>query len=194
MKTKHTLLSIALLCIAATSTLRAESVIKPITDKVTAVAASVNETVASATNAVSSVNDAVASILMSGKAVGSEIYGASKIAITDSINFVSAQAPDIIKQFMLWRVIEASFYALGFLIFAIIIWYLGYRLRKDAGVREAYEDPSKSFFRFLGWVFIFAGFLPLVLGTGSWLMDIAKIYFVPKIYLIDYVLTLVKHN
>lgn len=194
MKIKNTILSIALLCFAATSLVRAESAIQPIANKTPLVNTNVN--IASATNVVSSLNEAVASILMSGKAVGSDIYGASKIAITDSINFVSAQAPDIIKQFLEWRMIEASTYAFVFLFVSIIFWYFGCRLRKfSSSLKSNYQDKDvKSAAFAVSWILTIVGFVPFILGTVSWLLDIAKIYFVPKIYLLDYICTLVRRS
>lgn len=210
MKMKHTILSIALLCGIAATSIQAASVIQPVVDKATSLASNaasyasaatsqVASTVASATNAVTSINQAVISILMSGKAVGSDIYSASKEAIHNSIDFVSAQVPDVIRQFLMWRFAEAALNATLWLFAFITIWYLAYRISKHSKsesnqCRGGDLCSQQTFEQAWAWILRAVSFAPLGLGVFPQLLIMAKIYIAPKIYLLDYVVTLVQNH
>lgn len=131
------------------------------------------------------VQGAIVSILMGAKNVGGDIYDASKSAIAASVDMVKSQAPELVTEFLKWKFAEAlTFVVMGAILLIAGLWmaYVGWRMDDaDAGVL----------------VFIFLGLLPILGGLiviGVNAMTVIQIWIAPKIYLIEYIVNIVKNH
>jgi predicted ferric reductase len=146
------------------------------------------------TNVVNSVNSiaantnitqAVISILSGVKNVGGEIYDTSKVAIGQSVDFVKQQAPDVVEQFLKWKFFESAIYTVSGLVGFILIGLIVYFSLRAMIKYESWEMSP------ILMVFILPC-IPCWCGL-SHIMTCAYIYCAPKVYLIDYIITNLKH-
>lgn len=143
------------------------------------------------------INQVVVEMLSGTKDAAAEIYGASKTALKNSVDFVVEQAPDVVKQFLMWKFFEAvtswSLWAAFSLFLFIISLKLHFymkskkkeRLAKtpDSVTTSDYEDTA-CFFK---WVTRAISILVLLLATSEYGFTIVEIKVAPKYYLITYV-------
>lgn len=127
-------------------------------------------------------NMVLVDILSGVRSAGSEVYGASKHAINSSLEFVQKETPEVIEQFLKWRLLRHACIVIAFIIL-MVCCFLTFR-HCD---KNEHEDPSG--FLWIGkYVFriLFVGFL--IFGVGCNVMEIGKILVAPKVYMIEYVI------
>lgn len=138
-------------------------------------------------------NQVLIEMLSGVKDAGKEIYGASKDAIHKSVDFVSEQAPDVVKQFLVWKCFEALLNSIGFFFGGLIVLYVSYKCFTKF-VDNMYGD-DKMFAYAAGFVTLLIATLLLVGGVGHSVKTMVKIKVAPKVYLIEYVVdTVQRHN
>lgn len=147
------------------------------------------------TNAQQTLNSVMIEILSGTKDAAKEIYGASKEAIHKSIDFVGEQAPDVIRQFLTWRFTYAAIWATIWVFVSGIIFFFAYKLRRyqdKASTHASGDNPSEhNVVVFFKWVFILIACAPLLFGVGTNAFEMAKIKVAPKVYIIEYVVSLI---
>lgn len=134
------------------------------------------------------VQDVIVSILTGVKSAGGEIYDVSKSAIASSIDMVKSQAPELVTEFLKWKFTEASIWCVFGIILVVIGIYGTYKGIKMAGTDYELLQPP---------VIMFGGVVPLTIGIimfASHIFDVVQIYVAPKIYLIEYIVNVVKHH
>lgn len=139
-------------------------------------------TVVSSISSNTNVQQAIVSILMGAKSVGGDIVDASKTAIVSSLDMIKSQAPDLIEEFLKWKFTYytmLSIIGLVLLILGIIvtIWTIK--------VDDMDYVP----------LCIFGGIIPSVVGSILFFSNVftaVQIYIAPKIYLIEYVVSMVR--
>jgi len=141
-----------------------------------------------------SLNSTLIDILRGAKDVGGEIYGASKIAIMKSVDFVSEQAPQVVTEFLNWKFYEALIVLIPCLVLlAGLVWWCiffaryGSKYKWDFGNRESLIPLS----------FITGCLLFIVGGFASEaaidkLKTVIQIKVAPRVYLIEYVVDAAK--
>ena len=142
-------------------------------------------------------NAIVIEMLSGVKNASSEIYTASKDAIHKSVDFVVAQAPDVVTQFLHWKLCEAI---INFFIpatISLIFFYLGYRCYKYSliasnsdGGRETMT--SRNVGLLWKWIFSVLASIIMLISIGVTAPTIAKIIIAPKVYILEYVVDLAK--
>jgi len=140
-------------------------------------------------------NQVLIEMLSGTKDAAKEIYGASKEAIHKSVDFVSEQAPDIIKQFLMWKFCEAALYALAWLVFGAFLVYVAKYLHKiyqDIKDNDWSYDPLPGFTWFGRMAAIIGCVAILIFGVGGEVKEMVKIKVAPKVYIIEYVVDTVK--
>lgn len=140
----------------------------------------------SAKTAVSTnINQVLVDILSGVKDAGKDIYGASKGAIWSSINFVETQAPDVIKEFLRWQFVDSIICGIGSILCILIVIFYAKKIIKYADDAD-YTIPISIISG--GIVFV------LIILTIDNIRNAAKIYVVPKVYLIEYVVDKINSN
>lgn len=146
------------------------------------------QTNAEAPPAATNLNQVMIEILSSGHAVGSEIYQASKSAIKKSVDFATEQAPDVVRQFLHWKLAEALIWLAMWVAMAALCFWLAYRLKAWA-IKNPHDSDCGGA---VGgrWVLIVAGAGTLIISIGMQGIAIAQITIAPKVYIIEYVVGL----
>ena len=142
-------------------------------------------------------NAVVIDILSGVRNAGSEIYAASKDAIHKSVDFVVAQAPDVVAQFLKWKLCEAIIHFFILALIGCIFFYLAYRCyvyTKTASKTDGYRDVMDSFSIGVLWKWIFSGLAAIIMliSIGTTFPTIVKIAIAPKVYVLEYVVDLAK--
>ncbi len=130
-------------------------------------------------------NEVVIQALSGVSTASGEIYQASKEAIHKSVDFVTEQAPDVMKQFLMWKFVASVIYA-SFTLLAIVTYgFIVFRVYKW----EASESCRGDFFAtpmmgiIGGMVCLFLIGVVVIPNT----MTAVEIKVAPKIYVIEYV-------
>jgi hypothetical protein len=150
-------------------------------------------------------NDVVIDILRGAKSASSEVYNASKSAVVASVDFAKQQVPDVVEQFLRWKITERVVYVIGWLVVAIFLVYLSRRFSASATKIETnnpemfkgkyYSTPADYDFVMWGkWLTRIAAIAIIVINVWMNGMEIAKIVIAPKVYLIEYVVDTINYN
>ena len=103
-------------------------------------------------------------------------------------NFIGEQAPDLIRQLLIWKTVEYSVYVI--LGISLIIYFYRWTKKVSKEMKENEDDFEDYFMDSFANILITIGQLSLLI-TGIILIaenlqDLIQIVFAPKIYLIEY--------
>lgn len=103
-------------------------------------------------------------------------------------NFIVEQAPDLIRQLLIWKTVEYSVYVI--LGISLIIYFYRWTKKVSKEMKENEDDFEDYFMDSFANILITIGQLSLLI-TGIILIaenlqDLIQIVFAPKIYLIEY--------
>ena len=103
-------------------------------------------------------------------------------------NFIVEQAPDLIRQLLIWKTVEYSVYVI--LGISLIIYFYRWTKKVSKEMKENEDDFEDYFMDSFANILIAIGQLSLLI-TGIILIaenlqDLIQIVFAPKIYLIEY--------
>ncbi len=151
-----------------------------------------------ATNA----NQIMIEILTGVKSEGGKIYAGTKEALGQAYETVKKEAPEVIREFMLWRMLHHGIWIAVFTTLAVIAFYWSRRFKKLAAdcpppiktgnYRYPWDDHGKEAFTALRYVLVAITSLLLLLGTTINLYPMLKIYAAPRVYIIEYVVKMVQ--
>lgn len=163
--------------------------------------------VVSSTNTVTlqaTLNDVVIDILRGAKSAGSEVYQASKSAVVASVDFAKQQVPDVVEQFLKWKITERVVYIIGWLIVAFFLyvaskkataWTDKYRIEKPDSLHGYYGQITEyEVGMAFKWVARIAAIAIVTFNIWFNGMTISKIVIAPKVYLIEYVVDTINNN
>lgn len=146
-----------------------------------------------ATNA----NQIMIEILTGVKSEGGKIYAGTKEALGQAYETVKKETPEVIREFMLWRIIHHGVWIAVFTALACIAFYWSRRFKKFAAdcpppveidsYYNRYDDHGKQAYTVLRYVLVVATSLLLLIGTTINLYPMLKIYAAPRVYIIEYV-------
>jgi len=148
-------------------------------------------------------NDVVIDILRGAKSAGSEVYQASKSAVVASVDFAKNQVPDVVEQFLKWKITEKVVYIVGWLVIAVLLVYISRSFNTFA--TNFRKNSPDSFTRYsnpvdydfaIGFKWFTRVGAVVIVVINIWLngMTIAKILIAPKVYLIEYVVDTIQSN
>jgi uncharacterized membrane protein YuzA (DUF378 family) len=103
-------------------------------------------------------------------------------------NFIVEQAPDLIRQLLIWKTVEYSVYVI--LGISLIIYFYRWTKKVSKEMKENEDDFEDYFMDSFANILIAIGQLSLlIIGMiliAENLQDLIQIVFAPKIYLIEY--------
>ena len=103
-------------------------------------------------------------------------------------NFIVEQAPDLIRQLLIWKTVEYSVYVI--LGISLIIYFYRWTKKVSKEMKENEDDFGDYFMDSFANILIPIGQLSLlIIGMmliAENLQDLIQIVFAPKIYLIEY--------
>lgn len=134
------------------------------------------------------VNQAIVSILGGVHSAGTELYNVSQEAIGNSINFVSQQAPDIMKQFLRWQLFSDLFYYSLWIMPIFLGFYGVYRFYQWSKREDDYDT-----YIVVKWIVRVISLIIFLIDTGCYGADALQILIAPKVYLLQYVLSQIHH-
>lgn len=144
----------------------------------------------------STLNDVVIDILRGAKTASSEVYSASKSAVIASIDFAKEQVPDVVDQFIRWKLFETIVNIVGWIIFVIFVLYISKKItqwtdkfrEKHPDELHHYRDITYYEVGMTGkWVTRIIAIVIIVTNVWGNGMIISKILVAPKVFLIEYV-------
>lgn len=125
-----------------------------------------------------------------------EILQQATAGIKTGISFLSAQLPDVIRQLLLYHLIYDCVAVLSILVGFGIYAYAIYRLWKWV-IKQEKDNYSVDYYYFpcgmvsgMSALFVLGGGLPLLWAN---LMEALQLWIAPKIWLIEYAASLIKH-
>ena len=131
-------------------------------------------------------NQILVGMLSDARSAGKEIYGASKEALKKSVDFVFEQSPEIVRQFLTWKFMEASIKCVAMFLMLITIWFIAWFIYRKL---KKYEDDGFE------WMPILIVTILTIMTAPLWYSQIidngltaVKIKVAPKVYLIEYVI------
>ena len=146
-----------------------------------------------ATNA----NQIMIEILTGVKSEGGKIYAGTKEALGQAYETVKKETPEVIREFMLWRIIHHGIWMSGIAVVAGFAFYWSRRFKKLAaecppptdtgGYYNYYDDHGKQTFTVLRYVLVCVTSVLLLFDTILNLYPMLKIYAAPRVYIIEYV-------
>ena len=103
-------------------------------------------------------------------------------------NFIVEQAPDLIRQLLLWKTVEYSVYVV--IGISLILYFYRWTKKVTKEMKENEDDFEDYFMGSIANIFIALGqitflMIGMILITEN-LQDLIQIVFAPKIYLIEY--------
>jgi hypothetical protein len=140
------------------------------------------------TNTTPDLSVEIASILSGVHQAGSEIYTASKEAIVKSIDFVSEQTPLVVKEFLRWKLLYHFIWITIFVIVSAAIVGGGRKLYNYGQTLNYYKEDCVGISYFIR----YCGYLLAIISISHNAFPIAKILYAPRVYLLEYVLNVVK--
>ena len=103
-------------------------------------------------------------------------------------NFIVEQAPDLIRQLLIWKTVEYSVYVI--LGISLIIYFYRWTKKVSKEMKENEDDFEDYFMDSFANILIAIGQLSLliigIILIAENLQDLIQIVFAPKIYLIEY--------
>lgn len=148
-----------------------------------------------ATNA----NQLMVEILTGVKNEGGKIYAGTKEALGQAYETVKKETPEVIREFMLWRIIHHGIWMTTFIVLAGIAFYWSRRFKKFAddcppptenGGYYSYnsvDDHGKGVYMTLRYILVAVTSLILLFGVFNNAYPMLKIYAAPRVYIIEYV-------
>jgi len=136
-------------------------------------------------------NEVIVDILRGVKTAGGEVYSASKTAITKSVDFTMEQAPLVVKEFLMWRFTKAIIWFVVFSIVGGLLFYAARQIKLYAGTVPSYVASDAHGMK---WVVRSIACAILLINFGVNAMEIAKISVAPRVYLIEYVVSVLNSN
>ena len=133
------------------------------------------------------INQVMVQILTGVKDASGEIYGASKVAVGQAYEFVKKEAPEVIVEFLRWRMIQAIIWALVFLSVAALLFFFARQLKLWAEKNpHAYRDNLEMAIA-MKWVMRVIACLTIIITLMVNGMTVGKIVAAPRVYIIEYV-------
>lgn len=133
------------------------------------------------------INQVMVQILTGVKDASGEIYGASKVAVGQAYEFVKKEAPEVIVEFLRWRLIQAIIWALLFLSIAGLLFFFARQLKlwviKNP---DSYSDNIEAAIG-VKWGLRIAACIMIIATLTINGMTVGKIIAAPRVYIIEYV-------
>lgn len=151
----------------------------------------------------STLNDVVIDILRGAKTASSEVYNASKSAVVASVDFAKQQVPDVVDQFIRWKLAEKIIHSSGWFLFVILflvisrkinLWTNDYKAKYPNDLHNGYKFTDYELGVFFNWVFKIVATIITVFVIWFNGVTIAKIVIAPKVFLIEYVVDTINTN
>ena len=136
------------------------------------------------------INQIMLQILTGVKDASGEIYGVSKVAVAQSYDYIKKETPEVIKEFLRWRLVEASIYTFGWIAGACLLFFFSAKMAKC--IPNIDDDENKEVVTFFKWVMIVVASFMIVFTICINGMSIGKIVVAPRVYIIEYVVNTIQ--
>lgn len=135
------------------------------------------------------VNQVMLEMLTGVKNASGDIYNFSKQELGQGYDFVKQQAPEVVKEFIRWQIAEACVWILSFSGLAGVMFYFARQLKLSAANGSSSYRGDKTAGK---WVMRIVASLMLIITLGVNGMHIAKCVVAPRVFIIEYVVDMVK--
>lgn len=145
--------------------------------------------------AVTNANQVMIEILTGIKTESAKLYVTTKEALVKAYDTVSKEAPEVVKEFMLWKFVHHAIWLGLFAVISATAYYWSRHFKKAAEAcppptPRAYrpdDDHDKSLFIALRYVFVVVALILMLVGGFTNLYSMLKIKLAPRVYIIEYV-------
>lgn len=146
-------------------------------------------------------NQVITEILTGVKNAGGEIHQASKNAVGQAYDYVKAESPEIIKEFLRWKLLEACIVIAIVAMASCFLFYLSHRMGgyvKELLKNDPRLDRNNSgeyIFGMVGkWMCRIIALVALIVVISVQGMIIGKILVAPRVFIIEYVYNTIKSH
>ncbi len=136
------------------------------------------------------INQVMVEILTGVKVASGEVYSASKMAIGQAYDFVKKETPQVIVEFLRWKLVECCIWMGVWGSFSLALVLFAWKLsswRKKASLSTRSDAEIAEFATIWKWIFRAAAILLLIINLGYNGMTMGKIISAPRVYIIEYV-------
>lgn len=135
--------------------------------------------------------EVLAQTLEKATAVGGEVYDATKAGLGKAVDFAQEQIPDVIAQLMKWEFAYHAMWTVIWLITMVVILIIGRKFWKASLTKSdncSYSDlcSSRTAHRLPTFASVFLALVILFNGFSYNASQCAKVYFAPKVFLLEY--------
>lgn len=131
------------------------------------------------------INQVMVEMLSGVKNASGEMYHFSKQEIGGAYDYLKAQAPQVVTEFLYWQVAKAIVWICIWVAVACLLIYIGRIFKGVAAKAPSYMQDDYSGFK---WAFRLIACVMLIVTLGINGMVIAKIKVAPRVYIIEYVM------
>ena len=128
------------------------------------------------------INQVMVEILSGVKDASGEMYHFSKQEIGQGYDYLKSQAPDTIKEFLLWQATKNIFYIVLWCSIAAVIFFFARKFRLY-GQKE--EDTDALVFM---WILRIVACVMIFGAVASYGLNVAKVAVAPRVFIIQYVI------
>jgi len=114
--------------------------------------------------------------------------------VQDANNFVVEQTPMLCNEIINFGLIKAGILMTVYFVTVVMCYFLGKKLINYMRAKEEtidWNSEDRSFFIFWGSVINYVGPLPFAIGLIIELINFAKIWFAPRLYILEYLTNLI---
>jgi len=130
------------------------------------------------------INQVMVEILSGVKNASGEMYKFSKQEVGQAYDFLKDQAPQVIQEFIVWKMAEAIVWAAIFGSVGGLLFYFARQLKLRAKDTSSYYRDDYNITK---WVMRVVACILLVISLGVCGMRITQIAVAPRVFIIEYV-------
>lgn len=144
------------------------------------------------TNTVSSLDAALAAAITKASESSGQVWDATASGIGKAIDVIQAETPLVIQEFLTWKAIEVGVPLVLTLAAALVCVCALIFFRRWSKHKDFDWDDLSGVIVILGSMISGVGLLFLICASTDNIIELAKIKYAPRVYLIDYVATTLK--
>lgn len=134
------------------------------------------------------INQVMVEILNGVHGAGSEAYHFSKQEIGQGYDYLKSQAPDTVREFLLWQAAKNGFWILFWGASAAVVFFLARKVRLYADK----EDDTDA--RIFMWILRLIACVTIFVSVATYGLNTVKVVVAPRVFIVQYVIDVFQGN
>lgn len=136
------------------------------------------------------INEVMVQMLSGVKDASGEIYRFSKQEVAHGYDFIKDQAPQVVKEFLLWKIAESCVWLVVWITLACVFFFFARKLSLAAPTMS--DEVNRDAATAGKWAGRIVACGIIIVAVGVHAMTITKCVVAPRVYIIEYVVDLCK--